>query len=181
MAKSELRTKVAILRAAIGISMKDFAALTGRSFFTWKALEAGRLPLSEKLAATISKETGVAMSWLLDEAQTGPPIGGSGEPLTREGFERHRAWGQISELIPRSGDRKEPLIDIMTERFRWILEAAEEAEGRTVKFLVLVFRAGKFLDELEQEYFREFSSDKSRLPYPPRPPKKFSGSEKKPP
>jgi hypothetical protein len=48
--------------------------LTGRTVDTMQSLESGRLNLSEELAMTISKATGVALRWLLDETQTGSPV-----------------------------------------------------------------------------------------------------------
>jgi transcriptional regulator with XRE-family HTH domain len=84
VAKSQQRTKVAIVRAAIGISAKEFAALIGKSIHTVKALESGRLALSHELAYEISKRVGVNVYWLIDEKQTGPPMTWGGEELARE-------------------------------------------------------------------------------------------------
>jgi transcriptional regulator with XRE-family HTH domain len=84
VAKSQQRTKVAKVRAAIGISAKEFAALIGKSIHTVKALESGRLALSPELADGISKRIGVPSFWLLNAEDTGPPITYGGEELTRE-------------------------------------------------------------------------------------------------
>jgi len=100
MAKSELRTKVAILRAAIGISMREFADLTGRTFYTWKALESKRLRLSEELAARISVETGASMDWLLNDNQSGPPFDNDGYLMTKENFESYRALVLTKDVTP---------------------------------------------------------------------------------
>ena len=72
------------MRAVIGISAKEFAALIGKSIHTVKALESGRLALSPELAAGISQRIGVSSFWLLNVKDTGPPITYGGEELTRE-------------------------------------------------------------------------------------------------
>jgi transcriptional regulator with XRE-family HTH domain len=138
MAKSELRTKVAILRAAIGISAKEFAQLTGRSFHTQKALESGRLPLSESLAAKISKETGVALNWLLEESAKGPPINTDGTEMTPETFET-RAAERAGEGIAR---------DFLVDRFEDILKRAETHPN----FDLCVWRVMRFLSQMESEF-----------------------------
>ena len=68
MRPSERRTTVAVLRNMLGLRIEDFAKLIDRSVPTIRTLESGgsqRLSLSEKTALAISKETGVAVEWLL--------------------------------------------------------------------------------------------------------------------
>ena len=68
MRPSERRTTVAVLRNMLGLRIDDFAKLIDRSIPTIRTLESGgsqRLSLSEKTALAISKETGVAVEWLL--------------------------------------------------------------------------------------------------------------------
>lgn len=103
MAKSQARTKVTVLRATIGLTVKEFAQLLGRSVHTVNSLESGRLQLSDGLAAKVREKTGVALSWLLDETQTGPPVSFSGELLMRKEYERHQAT-ILAEAIPRKHD-----------------------------------------------------------------------------
>ena len=160
MAKSELRTKVAILRAAIGISMKEFAALTGRTFYTWKALESDRLKLSEELAAIISEKTGVALSWLLDASIKGPPIGQSGEPFTRKEFEYYQAK-VMAGAIPSTPDKAAKSIALNVDMFRQTLESAYLLSDEA-NFILLLFRVGKILKELEQEFIWDAAERKHK-------------------
>jgi transcriptional regulator with XRE-family HTH domain len=146
MAKSELLTKVAILRAAIGISMKEFAELTGRTFYTWKALEAGRLKLSEDLAGRIAEATGVSLAWLLDDSIKGPPFDRNGERVTPQRFEDHRAMVTAGWKIV-SRELKEEHAAIQGRRLDSILKNIEGYH----KFNLALFRVVKFLAKLEED------------------------------
>ena len=146
MAKSELLSKVAILRAAIGISMKEFADLTGRTFYTWKALEAGRLKLSEELAGKIAEVTGVSIAWLLDDSIKGPPFDRNGESVTPQRFEDHCAMVTAGWKIV-SRELKEEHAAIQGRRLDSILKNIEGYQ----KFNLALFRVVKFLATLEKE------------------------------
>ena len=155
MAKSELRTKVAILRAAIGISMKEFAALTGRTFYTWKALEAGRLKLSEDLAARISAETSVVMNWLLDDSVTGPPISQWGKALTRETFEYYRA---TLSAVREHDDRKSAAVKgrVIGDMLEEILDQNPE------RFPVAEYHADRFINQLAKDFLTPKAEESER-------------------
>jgi transcriptional regulator with XRE-family HTH domain len=56
----------------MGLAQSDFADLIMRSFPTIKAIEAGKLPLSENLATLISEVTGVDRLWLLENNLEAP-------------------------------------------------------------------------------------------------------------
>jgi transcriptional regulator with XRE-family HTH domain len=137
---------VAQLRQVLGISAAEFARLVGRSFHTINSVESGRLSLSEELATRISHETNAELGWLLDAAQTGPPVNRSGELLTREEFERHLA--SASELS------KDPLaIETLLEQFRRLLSFAQKHKEE--EFPRLIWRVNKFEEELERELHPE--------------------------
>jgi transcriptional regulator with XRE-family HTH domain len=74
MAKSQRRTTVAALRSMLGLSVKDFAELIGKSVATVKSLEAGRLTLSEETAVEISSQCGISVAWLLDKDVSAPLV-----------------------------------------------------------------------------------------------------------
>jgi transcriptional regulator with XRE-family HTH domain len=174
MAKSELRTKIAQLRAMSGISARDFAALSGRSFHTQKALESGRLALSEDLARTLARKTGVSLDWFLDHAVTGPPVDWEGKELTQrhvqanigasiarstEVTEQTREMGfRILEQALSGEDLESPeqekaragwlAIPFLRNRFEDILENARTRSD----FDLCVFRATQFLNSMEKEF-----------------------------
>jgi hypothetical protein len=148
MAKSELRTKAAILRAAIGISMKEFAALTGRSFFTWKALEAGRLPVSEGLASKISEQSGVDMDWLLNDERSGPPVDQQGNPITEESFAALQ-----TKLLHLSQSRDVKQMKIMAVYLaRKLANVLQEIAEDPEHFHIAHYRTNRFVNDLRKEF-----------------------------
>ncbi|MFT5469321.1 MAG: transcriptional regulator with XRE-family HTH domain [Verrucomicrobiales bacterium] len=60
-----MRHSLALLRQELDLAQKELAAIADCSVATVQSIELGRLKLSEKLAARISKKTGVSMIWLL--------------------------------------------------------------------------------------------------------------------
>jgi DNA-binding XRE family transcriptional regulator len=174
MAKSQARTKVAVLRATIGISVKEFATMVGKSIHTINSLESGRLALSEQLAVEISKHTGVLLEWLFDESDSAP-VDFIADELTREKFESHRAsvaagkaeWSYRWAPKAFSKDLKE------------ILTKAEKRPN----FDLVIYRVGKFLVELEREFLpdgeRSFASDEFDFARKVQKPPKSSGSKKR--
>jgi transcriptional regulator with XRE-family HTH domain len=80
--KSQIKTKVAYVRNAMGMSTLEFADMVGRSVHTLKSLESGRLALSQGLAELMHDFTGVSVKWLMDEHGGGRPISDNGKELT---------------------------------------------------------------------------------------------------
>jgi hypothetical protein len=81
------KTTVATLRRFLGLGQKEFADLAGRSTPTIQAVELGKLPLSEKLGADISRASGVSMNWLMAGKPGSAPLNELNEPLTLSYFE----------------------------------------------------------------------------------------------
>jgi transcriptional regulator with XRE-family HTH domain len=164
MSKSELRTKVAVLRSVIGLSVGEFAALVGKSPYTIKSLESGRLKLSKGLAILISKKTGVALRWLLDETQTGPPFTRDNEPFTKESYDRHAA-SVMAKIKDAQRNQPEFLGDLLTQ----LLKALEDHPD----FPLAVYRTESFMSDLMMEFrAREPAEQQTK-------PKKAAGSKKK--
>ena len=90
MAKSNLSTTVAVLRAVTGTTAAEFATTIGKSADTVKSVESGRLALSDSLAAAIADETGVSVRWLLAGDAAVPPVDFKGEPYTLKTFAQVR-------------------------------------------------------------------------------------------
>ena len=81
------KTTVATLRRFLGFGQKEFADLAGRSTPTIQAVELGKLPLSEKLGADISRASGVSMEWLMSGKPESTPLNELEKPLTLSYFE----------------------------------------------------------------------------------------------
>jgi len=91
MRNSPLRHPLAVLRTTLGLTQSEMADLVGRSRVTVQAVELGKLPLSEGLAARIAEETGVHVGWLLDGDPAEPALKADGGSYTRADYEQHRA------------------------------------------------------------------------------------------
>ena len=148
----------------MGVSMKRFADLTGRSPHTQKPLESGRLKLSERLAIIISNMTDVALSWLLDETETGPPFTRDGKPFTKESYERHRASIR-ADAKHELRNEPELLGDLLTQ----LLKTLEDHPD----FALAVYRANVFLSDLIMEFRASDPLEQQTKP------KKSVGSKKK--
>jgi DNA-binding XRE family transcriptional regulator len=149
------QSKLAVLRKICGLSQKEFAKLVRRSVFTIRALEQGRLKLSENLAMKIGTETGVNITWLLEgDVQTPPvPDMSSQKEFTKEYFEKVRS-GQYRGYSLEAHELSPPWAD--SERFDSIQEAAVRSNrGRLFRY-----RVKKFLDELAAEFGGGKISDK---------------------
>ena len=102
MRPSPLRHTVAILRTTIGLTQKALARLVDRAPRTIQAIELGHLSLSEELALSIARETGVDESWLLAGDTGVPPQMGKAllafarerRPYGREDYEWQRAYNE---------------------------------------------------------------------------------------
>src|SRR4051794_25752931 len=102
MRPSPMRHTLAVLRTTIGLTQKEMAELVDRAPRTIQAIELGHLQLSEELALSIAKETGVDESWLLQGDTREPPSRGAAllafslekRPYERKDYEWQRAWNE---------------------------------------------------------------------------------------
>jgi transcriptional regulator with XRE-family HTH domain len=141
VAKSQQRTKVAKVRAAIGISAKEFAALIGKSIHTVKALESGRLALSPELAAGISKRIGVSVFWLLNAEDTEPPLTLAGEELTRE---------NMIYAVSSLSRSKETLRDFPNEAATFLRRVLKDARADEESIVSAIVDVINFLHRIER-------------------------------
>jgi hypothetical protein len=93
MRTSSLKTTAAVLRQKSGTAIKDveWAKMLGRSVQAIHNIESGRTKLKHDLATRMFEETGISIDWLMKGDPTVPPISESGEPYTREIYERVQA------------------------------------------------------------------------------------------
>lgn len=91
MRRSPKRHPLAVLRQILELGQKEMAELAGCSVPTIQSIELGRLKLSEKLAAKISVETGVDLTWLMEGNPDVSPKCQNGCPYTRHEYEQLRA------------------------------------------------------------------------------------------
>lgn len=133
--QSKKKTPVAVLRTKLGLTVKEFAELIGKSVWSVTSLETGRLNLSEETAIKISDETGVAMKWLLDgnpkeKPYETDPVDGSKHPYTKEIFERIQAHKKKG--ITYSSNPNTRLVRAIAAATPWlsVFNAADEA-GRS--------------------------------------------------
>jgi len=122
MRTSPRRHALAVLRLTLGLGQKEMAQLVGCSAATIQSVElnSGRLKLSSSLAERISKETGVAVRWLLQNDTAAPIIDVAGEPFTAETFKRHRA----SRERPKTDFRDTAYVLRMATLAAWRITAA---------------------------------------------------------
>lgn len=83
---------VAVLRQAIGLGQQQLAARIGVSKSYIQKIELNERPLPAEAAKRIADHTGVAVDWLMAGNYRIPPSAAVGGRLTRERFDRHRAW-----------------------------------------------------------------------------------------
>lgn len=91
MRRSPERHNLARLRLLIGLGQKEMAEIVGCSTPTIRAVELGKLNLSEGLAFRISLATGVDAAWLLENDLTKPPLSFDGREYTTRFYEATRA------------------------------------------------------------------------------------------
>ena len=85
---------VAVLRQAIGLGQQQLAARLGVSRSVIQKMELDERCLTGTNAKRIADHTGVELAWLLAGDYTQPPVAAAGGPLTRERYDRHRAWSE---------------------------------------------------------------------------------------
>ena len=91
MRRSPERHNLARLRLLIGLGQKEMAEIVGCSTPTIRAVELGKLKLSEGLAFRISLATGIDAAWLLENDLTKPPVSTDGGEYTHRFYEATRA------------------------------------------------------------------------------------------
>jgi len=107
---SQRKTAFAVLRQELGLSVEEFARLLKKSVSTVTKLDNGQLKLGEETAALVSKETGVAIGWLLggnpkEKPYTIDQVYGSKRPYFKELFEKIQAHKATGYRYPRKPER----------------------------------------------------------------------------
>ena len=72
----------------------QLAKYVGCSIETIRKIEKGRIVLSEELAHKISVATGANKVWLLRNKLNQPPITNTGQPYTRDDFDKAQVVGK---------------------------------------------------------------------------------------
>lgn len=83
---------LAVLRRAIGLGQQQLAARLGVSQSFIQKIELSERTLTREIARRMADYTSVDIDWLLAGDYRQPPPAATGGRLTRERFERHRAW-----------------------------------------------------------------------------------------
>jgi transcriptional regulator with XRE-family HTH domain len=147
MRKSAQKHTLAVLRLQLGLGQKEFAELVECSRPTIQSIELGRLPLSDKLADRISRETGIGIAWLKKNDVRKGPLDYEDKPYTKDLFERIQA---------NRGMRDEHTLDaiarlalmIQTTRIAGLfLSAYKRGE-----FSLCSYKLAKALDDLETRF-----------------------------
>ena len=158
MRPSSKRTTVAVLRNAVELSIEEFAKLIGKSIYTIRSLESGRLKLGEETALKISDETGCSARWLLENRPDAPMVASDNWPLwSTEGDKL--SVKEIFEMVQahaKSPDRKAYLqtkriaarSEEMYSQWLGILAAARKAGKQEVAEYLL----GQFLDQMKKRF-----------------------------
>jgi hypothetical protein len=90
---------LSVLRKVIGIKLpgeliknhSEFKNAIGIAGDTVRSIQSGRLPFSETSALAVTRATGVSLKWLLALDGSKPPATETGQPFTKETFQRHQA------------------------------------------------------------------------------------------
>ena len=142
------------LRKVCGLTQRELADLVSRSIHTIRAIEQGKLALSQELAIEISKATGVLVDWLFHPSEKMPPVDQLASDLTREGFEAHRASVLANK---KTHDSYEGLAEGVASKLFYILREAEKRPN----FDLALYRVEKFLDQMEEEFLAPAKKPKS--------------------
>jgi|EndMetStandDraft_4_1072995.scaffolds.fasta_scaffold07646_5 transcriptional regulator with XRE-family HTH domain len=161
---SSRKTPVAILRSILGLSVKEFAEIIGKSPSTIPALETGRLPLSEDTALRISRETGVALAWLLDGDPDVRPYHDevwNGGVYDRETFEEIQAYKKENfdfEIIPPEDTPDRLLISSIATTLPWLsIYSAARKQG---KDKIAIYVLHKCFREMQERFGRDEEIEK---------------------
>ena len=142
MRNSPLRHPLAVLRTTLGLTQREMADLVQRARVTVQAVELGKLPLSEGLAARIAEETGVDVGWLLDGDPAKPALKADGDPYTRADYAGHRASREAASVPAGSGTDHELVL-----AFQWMLADTAGLPGAEL----VRWKVRRMLDSLSAE------------------------------
>ena len=173
MRVSPQRHAMAILRILIGLTQKELAAVLHCSTPTIQAIELGRLKLSEKLAGFASLNTGINLTWLLDNDVAHPPIDTKGKPYTKATFEEFQANNDIRKDPQMENDIASHCRDQIIFRLHALLRRAYINDDTDL----CVYKLSKAFDELEKQ-FRVTNADRQAIKPVKRTPK-FEAEVKK--
>jgi transcriptional regulator with XRE-family HTH domain len=145
--QSKKKTPVAVLRTKLGLTVKEFAELIGKSVWSVTSLESGRLKLSEETAHDISKETGVEMKWLMDgnpkeKPYETDPVDGSKHPYAKEVFERIQAHKKKGVTYSNPNTRLVRAIATVTDWLSVFNAADEAGQSELAAYLMCQFLDG---------------------------------------
>jgi transcriptional regulator with XRE-family HTH domain len=147
MRKSAQKHALAVLRLQLGLGQKELAELVECSRPTIQSIELGRLPLSDKLADRISRETGVSIAWLKKNDLRKPPLDYQDEPYGKEVFERIQANRAMRDEHTSDAIARLALV-IQTSRIAGLfLSAYKRGE-----FSLCSYKLAKALDDLEARF-----------------------------
>jgi transcriptional regulator with XRE-family HTH domain len=148
--RSTLATVVSVVRHTTGLSSEEFGELIGKPQNTIKKLEAGILKLSEGTALSISRATGVGLSWLLAGDPKTPPTDDQGRPWDRESFEHHQAY-QIKKRIRKGKNVGSTMRAMAVEASNALLNVLDFAMDDEDKFTIMLAKSRSFIDGLAQD------------------------------
>jgi transcriptional regulator with XRE-family HTH domain len=150
MRLSAKRHNLARLRLFVNLRQKEMAEVCGCSVDTIQSIELGRkrLALSENLARKISKETGIAAEWLLENDLRAALLGDDYQPFTIERYNERRTLRDLgwpaagTEFVSVSPD--DPMTIIF---YAWMRSIFATRDGD-----LALWQTGKFLEKLAEKY-----------------------------
>jgi hypothetical protein len=147
MRTSSEKTTAAVLRKILGIRTSEgMAKILKQSVHTIRSVESGRLELSHELATRMFHETGISIAWLMKKDPTVPPIAETGEPYTREIYERTQA-------LKTAYDQPHPML-LNFDKLGFcarLIAILESASARKDYFLAR-YKVHTALDSLRREF-----------------------------
>src|SRR5215475_10671424 len=146
MRPSNRKTTAAVLRQILGKTDWEMADILKRSVHTVRSIESGRLKLSQEHAKRLWHETLISPSWLMANDPNAPAVAESGEPYTREIYERAQA-----QKIPH--DQPHPIFR-NTDKLGFcarLIAILENASTRKDYYMAL-YKAHTALDSLQREF-----------------------------
>ena len=138
------RHPVKLVREAIGLSQKEFAAVVGHSKDTIQAIEIGRHNPSLALAEKIFVQTGAIPNTLRKIHTT--PLDIEGEPYTRDSYER---WTRtINSRNARLPGRERGAIKYLN----WLVATLQYAALRAGKLFAVQYQLDRQVAELVRQF-----------------------------
>jgi transcriptional regulator with XRE-family HTH domain len=147
--RSLRKTTVAVVREELGLGLKEFADLIGKSAATVSSLENGRLALSEPTALEISKKTGVGLTWLLASDPKREPVNIEGAPWSKRDYEK-RALNTYKDV----GEFTDAMANAFARFHAIIIEAilAKQIRKDPERAAIVISRVERFLKDLRAEF-----------------------------